>query len=229
MTGVQTCALPICTEKRRDQIAGSRPKNLTIIHNTPTVAACTEKEEFPESDRLRIAYIGIFGDYRMLPELLSVVQKDERFELHIGGFGNLEDKIREAAASCSRIVYYGRIPYSKTLALESACDVMTAIYDPVLLNHRYAAPNKFYESLMLGKPVIMARNTGFDDAVEQYGIGTLIECTEEGLLAGLEDLLARRSEWSAMAQRSKELYEKEYSWTMMEERLLALYNGLAAE
>jgi len=217
----------ICTEKRRDQIVGSHPKKLVIIHNTPMAAACTEKEEFPASDCLRIAYVGIFGGYRMLPELLSVVQKDERFELHIGGFGNMEDKIREAADACPRIVYYGRIPYAKTLALESACDIMTAIYDPVLLNHRYAAPNKFYESLMLGKPVVMARNTGFDDAVEKYGIGTLIdECTEEGLLTALEDMLARRNEWEAMGQRSKNLYEKEYSWAIMEERLLALYKEL---
>ena len=34
---------------------------------------------------------------------------------------------------------------------------MTAIYDPNISNHYYAAPNKFYEALMLGKPLIMVK------------------------------------------------------------------------
>lgn len=58
---------------------------------------------------------------------------------------------------------------------------MTAIYDPKVPNHRYAAPNKFYEALMLGKPIVMAKNTGFDEIIEENNIGCLIEYSKSGL------------------------------------------------
>ena len=53
---------------------------------------------------------------------------------------------------------YGKLQYSQTLALESQCDIRVATYDPSIRNHKYSAPNKFYESLMLGKPIIMAKD-----------------------------------------------------------------------
>ena len=94
-------------------------------------------------------------------------------EFHIGGFGQLENYIIEQSQRNNNIYFYGKLPYGKTLALEQACDIMIAIYDPSFANHKYAAPNKFYESLMLGKPIIMAHHTGFDNIIERNRIGVL--------------------------------------------------------
>lgn len=114
-------------------------------------------------------------------EIIDFVENDERFELHVGGFGIMEDEIASAAQKCNRIIFYGKLPYNKTLSLENSCNIMTAIYDPKVPNHRYAAPNKFYEALMLGKPIVMAKNTGFDEIIEENNIGCLIEYSKSGL------------------------------------------------
>ena len=67
---------------------------------------------------------------------------------------------------------------------------MLAIYDPEIENHRFAAPNKFYESLMLGKPVMMVKNTGMSQVVVENDLGVLIEYTAEGFREGLDSLSA---------------------------------------
>lgn len=218
----------ICTEKRKEQIKGSKPKKLIVVHNTPKQNICvdTEFEIGSKSDRCKIVYVGILAGSRFLKQMISFVKKDERFELHIGGFGKMENEIVSASQECDRVIYYGKLPYEKTLALESACDIMTAIYDPSVPNHRYAAPNKFYESLMLGKPVIMAENTGFDDIVMQNHIGKIFDFSEEDFERVMYQLLAEKDNWQAMGEKMKHLYKTEYSWYEMEERVINMYNSL---
>ena len=219
----------ICTEKRREQIAGTTPKKLEIIHNTPKAVnqISDSFSEIKNSTRCKIVYVGILAGSRFLREIIKFVEKDERFEFHIGGFGIMENEVAEAAKKCERIFYYGKLPYDKTLSLEQACDVMTAIYDPKVPNHKFAAPNKFYESLMLGKPVVMAHNTGFDEIIKSNDIGCLIEFSENGLSMGLNKLINAKDEWPAMGQRMKKLYREQYSWAEMERRLIELYAGLS--
>ena len=218
----------ICTEKRREQITGTTPKRLEIIHNTPKAVnqISDSFSELRNSTRCKIVYVGILAGSRFLREIIKFVEKDDRFEFHIGGFGIMENEVAEAAEKCERIFYYGKLPYDKTLALEQACDIMTAIYDPKVPNHKFAAPNKFYESLMLGKPVVMARNTGFDEIIERNNIGCLIKFDEIGLSMGLNKLIDEKNEWTYMSERMKTLYKEQYSWAEMERRLVELYASL---
>lgn len=218
----------ICTEKRKAQIAASRPKKLTVIHNSPMQ---TSECEVPfrvqgNNEHCKIVYVGILAGNRFIEEIIELVKEDERLEFHIGGFGKLEEKVTNEAKKCERIYFYGRLPYEKTLALERACDIMAAIYDPMIPNHRYAAPNKFYESLMLGKPIVMAKNTGFDEIIESNGIGITIPYTLTGLKEGINNLLLKQPYWNEMHIKSVSLYKKNYSWDAMKDRILKLYNNI---
>lgn len=221
----------ICSEKRREQIADSCPKKLVIIHNTPKFCGNIGCNVIKHSsnERYKIVYVGILAESRFLREIIDFVENDERFELHVGGFGIMEDEIASAAQKCNRIIFYGKLPYNKTLSLENSCNIMTAIYDPKVPNHRYAAPNKFYEALMLGKPIVMAKNTGFDEIIEENNIGCLIEYSKSGLKNGIYSLIDQKDDWSAMGERMKKLYLEEYSWTEMERRIVDLYTGLINE
>lgn len=218
----------ICSEQRQEQIRGTKPQKLVIIHNTPEQLDINDN---PTPDNLvssiiKIAYVGVLVEGRLIRELITVVKDNPKYELHIGGFGQLEGYIAEMAERYSNIIYYGRLPYQKTLELENSCDLMTAIYDPSVANHRYAAPNKFYEAIMLGKPLIMVKNTGMWEFVKRYDIGEVIEYNLESLKSGICSLVTRRSEWPTMAIKMKELYQKMFDWSEMEKRLVGLYNDL---
>lgn len=218
----------ICTEKRNEQILGSYPKKLIVIHNTPLNNFDIDKHFELRGDRskCRIAYVGILSDSRYIIEIAEFVSKHKNFEFHVGGFGYLEQEIKGYAEQYDNIFFYGKLQYNQTLALESACDIMTAIYDPQVPNHRYAAPNKFYESMMLGKPVIMVKNTGFDDVFASNKIGCLIEYSVEGLESALLYLSNHRNEWKEIGIVEKQLYNEKYSWEVMKKRILSVYAEL---
>ena len=217
-------AVIICTEQRKAQIQNTNPKKVVVIHNSPP--KLLHEGKIVNNSKIKIAYFGILSHGRLIEELLNVVANNNDLQLYIGGFGALEDIVLEKSKSCSNIKYFGRIAYDRVLQIEQAVDLMTAIYDPQIPNHRFAAPNKFYEALMLGKPLIMAKNTGMSEIVKDNEIGALIDYSEIGLVHGIDELITKRGKWVNMSLKMKMLYENEYSWSVMENRLVTLYGEL---
>lgn len=216
----------ICTEKRKEQIEGSKPKKLFIIHNTPkNHQGDTSELTIRESNRIKVVYVGIFGEGRLLRELLEAVDEDKNLELHIGGFGILEEEIKAYANRAENIFYHGKLAYKDTLALERQCDIMTAIYDPSVRNHRFAAPNKFYESMMLGKPLIMVKNTGFDELMQERKLGVLIEYSKVGLKSGLRILEENKVDLGEIGGQNRAVYEELFSWDLMSNRIKEIYKS----
>ncbi|WP_138205979.1 glycosyltransferase family 4 protein [Haloimpatiens lingqiaonensis] len=216
----------ICTEKRKEQIKGTNPKRLAIIHNSPAFSNLGKHYFELNQEKIKIAYVGVLLEGRLLKELANVIINNTNLELHIGGFGKLERYFEELSLKYKNVIYYGKLEYSKTIELENSCDIMTAIYDPRIPNHYYAAPNKFYEALMLGKPVIMVKNTGMDEVVSQNSIGEVIDYNSESLEAGINNLISRKSSWKDICQNMKQLYKGNYSWDEMEKRLISLYKSI---
>lgn len=215
----------ICTEKRKEQIKNARPKKLVVIHNTPRQSPNIPIYKLNES-KVKIVYVGILAKGRFLTEITETIIKDQDFEFHVGGFGELESYFEIQSEKYSNIFFYGKIPYSRTLELENSCDIMTAIYDPSIKNHFFAAPNKFYESLMLGKPIIMAYGTGMSNIVEKEKIGRVIEYDAKSFEEAIHKMAQDKSEWESISRKMKELYSNQYCWDVMEERLIEIYKVL---
>ena len=226
-------AVILCSESRKNQIYPAIPQKLTIIHNTPSdmILSPIPKSSVGIKPCIgKIVYVGMLSQDRFLTEIAEVIANRRDVELYIGGFGCLSEYFSEVSKNHPNIFYYGKMPYEDVLALEQQCDIMTAIYDPRIPNHKYAAPNKFYEALMLKKPLIMMRNTGMDSYVEQYRLGEVIdggaETFKEGFSRALDNLIAKKEQWAEMGERGYKLYQEQFSWDEMEKRLLNLYDDL---
>lgn len=165
---------------------------------------------------------------RYLKEMANVIKQHPEFEWHVGGFGELEDYFKKLSNNYHNIYFYGKLQYSEVLFLEGRCDIMTAIYDPSVPNHKYAAPNKFYESLMLGKPVIMMKNTGMDRIVSKYRTGEVIDLSNQNFSTAFLDSIIKISKDKNMISEEyvRSLYKKMFSWNIMEKRLLRAYGDL---
>ena len=215
----------ICTEDRKKQISRSNPKKTVVVHNSPPrieVANTALKESIKP---VKVCYVGILQDYRLLKEIPEFFISHPEFEFHIGGFGKYEALYKELSEKHSNIIFYGSLQYQDTLKLESECDVMLAIYDPALENHIFAAPNKFYEGLMIGKPLIMVKGTGMSAIIEQYDLGETIEYSMEGFEQGMLNIAERRNQWPEISERMQSVYNL-FSWDEMKLRLKALYETI---
>jgi glycosyltransferase involved in cell wall biosynthesis len=213
----------ICTEARRKQIAGSNPKELLVIHNTPIMKE--KPNHFLKNDKITFTYVGALARSRFIEKMIDIFKENQNFNLKLAGMGDMDDYARVVSLKHKNIEYYGRIDYKEALRLYSTTDVMFAIYDPKIPNHRYSAPNKVYEAMMYGKPIVVAKETGVDDIVVSRNMGFAIPYSKESfkeLLTLIEKDPSILEEKSINASLSYE----DYSWDIVKKRLVDLYNKI---
>ena len=111
------------------------------------------------------------------------------------------------------IKYYGSMNYDEVLKLEKDCDILFATYNPEILNHKYSAPNKVYEAMALGKPIIVCKNTGIDEMVSNNKIGYAIDYSAKEFMDKIKNI--NELEYLSMAKNAKKVYLEKYSWEKM--------------
>lgn len=212
----------ICTEERREQINKSTPKDLVVIHNSPDVP------EVPATAvEYDYAYVGDLIDIRLIDEIFSHYKENSDLRCYFVGNGDLVHVAEQLDSEYEMFTYGGRaLPYSEVLALEFKAMCLAAIYDPSYRNHQLCAPNKFYESLALAKPVIVCKGTGIDKIVEKYKIGIVIDYNASAFYNAIRELKENKELREKMGRNARALYEDKYRWSIMKERLIQAYAKL---
>lgn len=216
----------ICSEDRKEQIAGSHPKNLVVVHNTPPI----EQEEpqinpILDKEKLELTYVGGLEKKRFIDQIIPIIKKLPDYRLTLAGsIGDARETVAEIP-NIDNITFLGKVAYEEALELYKEADIMFAMYDPNHPNHRYSAANKVYEAMLLGKPIIVANNTGMDKIVRTENMGYTIDFNQEAFKDLLFYIGNNRDE---LLEKSKNAYDaySRYSWEEMEKRIISLYEKL---
>lgn len=217
----------ICGEWRKQQISNTKPKRIAVIHNTPDINhVCSKKILKSSSRKIKLVYVGILQEDRLLLEVINKIKDDDNYEIHVGGFGQHEKYIEKISEKYKNIYFYGSLRYEEVLSLEKDCDVLFATYNPKIKNHRFSAPNKVYEAMALGKPIIVCKNTGIDKLVKDNEIGLTINYDGNDFMRSLKMLSTNRCKLREMGSKAKNLYDEKYNWHVMELRLADIYKQI---
>lgn len=208
----------ICTEERREQIKKAVPKKLVVIHNSPEVM---KLEESPEE--YDYVYCGSLYDGRLIKETLDEYPNHEQLHFVFAGYGEYTEIARKLAVEFSGFEFLDSIPYAQVLEVEMKSKVISALYDPRIRNHQLCAPNKFYEALALGKPLIVCKGTGIDRVVEKENIGYTINYDVHEFYDAINKLVHDPDLRKEMGYKARKLYESKYRWELMKERLISAY------
>ncbi len=161
----------------------------------------------PEHVPIRLAYVGTLEPvHRGLEDLLAAVAAQaDRVQLTIAGTGPLADTCRDYAARFSHIDFLGEVLPREAMAIMARGDIVVGMYYLSSRNHRYAAPNKYYEHLLLGKALLTTAGTPPGQRVLQHETGWAINDSPEALQRWLADLQAadviRRGQLAAQSWR----------------------------
>lgn len=180
----------ICEPERIDQIPYKiEEERLFVLPNIPYFndSSFLMKEESMtfHNDKLIFSYVGSFTKTRCINEIVTAAEKG-LINLQIAGFGDpvLEGRLEQLKGH-ENIKYYGKVKYTDGLNIMYNSDVVYAMYSVTVPNHVYAAPNKYYEAMFLGKALFttqgtivekktMKNNTGFVSGESQEEIENTI-------------------------------------------------------
>lgn len=218
----------ILVDESRKELLGAVPKRLEIIYNSPDALPPPQIEQPSDKTGLRIAYVGQLSLERGLLEMLEVLSRRPEFKLDLAGFGCDEECILKKARGLANVTWHGRVGYTTAIEISRGADVLFATYDPAVPLHRYSSANKLFEAMMLGKPIIVARNTGMDRIVEEHHIGIVVDYADPAQLEAALDYAMQMTteERLGISTRSRAVYDTLYSSEIMNNRLVALYSAL---
>ena len=213
-------AVIVCTEERKNQIYNARPKRLYVIYNSPRI-------DFSESEiKYDYVYCGTLGGNRLIREIIEGYEKNKDLKIAVAGYGKYSNLAKQFSIKYKNFDFFGTLTYSDVLMLESESLVLSAIYKPTIRNHRYCAPNKFYEAMALSKPIIVCKGTGIDRAVAENNTGMVIDYDVKQFYDSVRAIKADKNKAIRMGKKSHKLYNNEYSWSIMEERLISIYKEI---
>jgi len=206
-----------------------------LVLNCPIKTNVTHSDIFRQkynlSDEVNIfLYQGGLVQHRGVNKLLEAFKtiynetKDRKNVIVFMGDGPLEEKIKSIALKYSTVFFHPAVPPELTIKYTASADFGLLFYENDCLNHFYCLPNKFFEYLMAGLPVITSNLYETRKIIEKYKIGLVAkENTTEEILNLIHDI--DKFDIDTMRNNIKKISEI-YNWGKQEKILLELYKKL---
>jgi glycosyltransferase involved in cell wall biosynthesis len=219
---------------------------VVVVHNCPPRPTSGD----PADDRLRraldlgpavplVLYHGGFRPARGLEPLLKAIARPELAGVHLAllGFGPLRQRLVEAAADPAaggRIHVLDPVSPADVVSWVASADVAAMPIQPRPLSYHLATPNKLFEALAAGVPVVGPDAPGFRTVVlgdPDGPLGALCDPTDPAsIAAAIRAILDPPAiERAALRARCRRAAVDHWNWETEAAKLVALYAELEAE
>ncbi|WP_304327684.1 glycosyltransferase [Candidatus Culexarchaeum yellowstonense] len=216
-------ALITVSKERLATFGRYKPKYSEVIMNCPEDMLGKIQKNLSHlhvNDVFTLVYAGIICYDRGLLLLAHAIREVKGTRLILAG--RIMQDIRQLLQN-PNIQYIGMLEYSKALELQGMADAIPILYDPKIPINRVANPNKLFEAMMLGVPVITNVCKGI---VEETGCGLVVEYNYKSVKKALQYLASHPEVRKKMGANGRKAFEEKYNWNLMEEKLLRLCQRL---
>lgn len=178
-------------------------------------------EKIMNKEKLVIGYIGAVAYYSSLKALFEACNNIENVEIVIAGKGPDSEKVENEAKKYKNVKVLGRYNYEQDISrLYSMVDVVYSLYNVDNYNVKLALPNKLYEAIVCGKPIIVAKDTYLEEYVKELGVGFSAPYKDvDALKALIEDIYNNREKLSDISRKCMEIRNNYFYETVEEEFL----------
>jgi glycosyltransferase involved in cell wall biosynthesis len=209
----------------RDKLLKINP-NTVNINNFPSlneskILSQTQKEN-------TVAYIGVISEIRGIKQVISALSYTQNVRLNLAGsFSDkiFEEKIKknENWSKVNRLGFLNRREVSEILA-KSNVGIVTLLASP---NHIHALPNKMFEYMSAGLPVIASNFSLWREIIEGNQCGICVDPLNPKVIGdAIQYLMDNPQKAEQMGKNGRKAVEQKYNWLTEEKKLLTLYKNL---
>jgi glycosyltransferase involved in cell wall biosynthesis len=178
-----------------------------------------------------VVYQGGFSRDRGIEQLIAAMPDVPGATLVLLGYGALGAELERVAADPTtdgRVRIMAAVPPTELLDWIASADVVAMPIQPTTLNHRLTTPNKLFEALAAGVPVVASDLPGMAPIVRETGCGVLVDPTDPAAIAAaLREVLATPAQvMAAWRARCSTAARETYNWERQMDGLLAEYSRL---
>lgn len=153
---------------------------------------------------------------------------DDTVLLVIGG-GDVMQSLKQLVEKFGlqqKVLFKDRMPFSELIKYTASADLGLTLDKNTNLNYRFSLPNKLFDYIRAGIPILASRLPEVEKIINTYLIGDFIETHQPDHIAEkirymLSDVSAREKWLSNLGTASAEL-----NWSHEKNRFLEVFNGL---
>jgi glycosyltransferase involved in cell wall biosynthesis len=183
----------------------------------------------PKNSLFTVSYFGILDSSRMFPKIVEYLGIIENIQFLIAGKkARLYKEVEKVSKKYSNITFLGSIPYSQVIEKTLDCNVILCMLDPEEKNNQVGLPNKIFEAMLTGRPVLVTKGLYYSKLVETERCGVSVEYDFEEVKKSIIMLRDDPKRCEELGKNGLQAAIREYNWEKQKKTLLSVYERLNA-
>jgi glycosyltransferase involved in cell wall biosynthesis len=206
-------------------------KRPTVLLNCPNYKPPPPNDVFRQKfnidkEKTIFLYQGALSPGRGIEIILDAFKSTQGGDVVIVfmGYGVLENEIKAASDEFDNIFYHPPVVPEVVLDFTASADVGISLISNTCLSYYYCMPNKLFEYLMAGLPIIVSNMHDMANFVNQNNVGVVADDeTATSLIKAIDCL--HKMDISELESKILTTVKK-YSWESQEIKMVAAYTKL---
>ncbi|MHB0971403.1 MAG: glycosyltransferase family 4 protein [Thermoanaerobaculia bacterium] len=201
---------------------------VAVVNNYPDLSEFPSGAAASSTEKLvRACYVGALSRERGLFDMIEAMRRT-RGTLTLAGRWSVEQDMRaiERSPAWSVIDYRGVVSRAEVAAIYSESMVGLVLFHPEP-NHIESQPNKLFEYMAAGLPIVGSAFPWWRAIIEKVGCGICVDPLDhEDIARAVDYVFSHPVEARAMGERGRVAVETQFTWLKEAAKLVALYRGL---
>ena len=220
----------VADEAQIEGVGGIPNPKVVPIYDSPPNVYGKEDISYQRNKVFTLFYAGALYKAKQLnlDKVLEAIKDMEETKLIIAGYGDLVDDIKEWTYHMpDKVQFLGKISYGEVIKRGNEADLFFVLRDPAYPTNRYTCGSTLFNAMICGKPILANNGSSTATKVYEENCGLVVDANNikeiREAIIKLRDNLQLCEELGANARKA---YEQKYSWEIMGQRLVALYQKL---
>lgn len=210
--------------------------NVRVVRNIPelknvSIVKTRETLGLPLNKRIVILQGAFIDPDRGGVEALEAMKLLDNVLLLIIGSGRDIPRLKEMAKEKEyegRVLFFDKMPFDELFQYTVNADIGLSLDKPIHLNYRFSLPNKLFDYIHAGVPVLVSDLPELKRIVNQFHVGLVVNKTAPGEIAnGIQQLL-NDPQYNQIKENCLHA-AKQLNWQEERKVLIDLYSEVALE
>lgn len=198
-----------------------------VVRNVPLLTQRkNDLQENNSQDQDVILYQGAVNKDRGLEEMIEAMVYVNKGRLLIIGDGDVLEMLKKKAEQLhikNKVTFINKLPFEALRKYTETASIGLCIEKDTNINYRYCLPNKLFDYIHAGVPVLASPLLEIKQVVDKYNIGTFIDTHEPEHIANTVNKMLEEKQQLAIWKKNTEMAALEMNWQNEEQMLLKIF------